>query len=735
MKLIRYLIVSLAWVSFQVSDARVRPNGSRLWDFSKETIEQEADYIITQADIPLTITLPGVYRLAEALSATSATVITIASDNVVLDLNGKTISGSLGIALAIDADIRNVHIENGFIVGAPSFSNGLIINANDSDISVKNVEFSNFSAPGLAAILIQSANNIIFDHCLFSGSTIDLMQTTTVNELIIKNCSFSSAQDSNALNLQQVSNSLVIDSTFNLLTTGIIASGVQSSVFQNCALSQCASAGLNFSQSNNNWVKNCFISGLSSDTPIAGIISSGGNGNVFENCIVNGVATTATNSASLAAGFLLAPGEQCSKIIGCESCNITGPGNGFANAYGILLQSIMDPIQTITASYSLTTGINQFHRALSWAPDADFIAAGSTESGRNQIDLFEYNRATNEFTLTDTLAIANGGNAVAWNPVSPYLAYITFTTVNVVQFDRLNKKFGTIVATATYGNSPFDISWSNDGRFLAVCGFPVAGVDLRIYEFNFTTGTLTNIHNLSSNLTLSVVAWHPSGDYLAVYDGSFITIYAFNKNSNSFALTLTTSISPALQIVGLNWSFDGKYLTAEELAGSLLVYQFDAATGTISLVSQAVTGTNTPFAQWSADGKFILTTDLSNVQVYAFNRQTNTLTLVQTFPLFAFIGRWSPDGALMATGFSTNISILTGLTFPQRNILRDNIVYCVTGEPLAEGIGIAGSSIENLIIGNSSYHNDYNYQFVTNLYSQGLTGVPTLIQNLNLPPL
>lgn len=93
----------------------------------KTLVEVEPRTAIHQADVPLTITTPGSYYLAENLvfpAATTGLVISINASDVTIDLNGFTIDGQdaegdafnvFGITVAfVESDIR---IHNGSIKG------------------------------------------------------------------------------------------------------------------------------------------------------------------------------------------------------------------------------------------------------------------------------------------------------------------------------------------------------------------------------------------------------------------------------------------------------------------------------------------------------------------------------------------------------------------------------------------------------------------------------------------
>ena len=95
--------------------------------------------LIFQSDIPFTIDSPGVYCLGESVSFATGTAITIASDNVLFDLQDKKIDGSTGgdIGIAINSGLSNITIQN-----------GVLCNMNNKGIdadATKNIEFISMS--------------------------------------------------------------------------------------------------------------------------------------------------------------------------------------------------------------------------------------------------------------------------------------------------------------------------------------------------------------------------------------------------------------------------------------------------------------------------------------------------------------------------------------------------------------------------------------------------------------
>jgi hypothetical protein len=83
------------------------------------------------ASVPLTISVPGSYCLTGNLASSSGTAISIQTDNVVLDLNGHTLSGPGGTsAIGIASNMRRgLRIRNGTLRG---FGNAVLIDDHNS---------------------------------------------------------------------------------------------------------------------------------------------------------------------------------------------------------------------------------------------------------------------------------------------------------------------------------------------------------------------------------------------------------------------------------------------------------------------------------------------------------------------------------------------------------------------------------------------------------------------------
>lgn len=104
----------------------LNPPGGPVAPTSKTLQQVEPRTPIAQADIPLTITQPGSYYLVEGVTATGLTAaISIAGDDVMLDLNGFSVT-CVGTSIGVRVTgSRNHVVTNGFISGATSSGIGM----------------------------------------------------------------------------------------------------------------------------------------------------------------------------------------------------------------------------------------------------------------------------------------------------------------------------------------------------------------------------------------------------------------------------------------------------------------------------------------------------------------------------------------------------------------------------------------------------------------------------------
>jgi hypothetical protein len=131
------------------------------------------------ATAPFTITQPGSYYLTTNVSVSGGVAITIATNGVMLDLNGFTIfstaPGGSGTAILLGADAaRNITIQNGFIQGAVTNNGtgvyngaGFASGVNYASSAPANIRISGLSISGCLqyGIYLFNGNSTLVESC------------------------------------------------------------------------------------------------------------------------------------------------------------------------------------------------------------------------------------------------------------------------------------------------------------------------------------------------------------------------------------------------------------------------------------------------------------------------------------------------------------------------------------------------------------------------------------------
>ena len=232
-----------------------------------------------------TISNPGTYCIDDTISGN----ISITASNVMLDLNGYTIQGSITVA----SNVQRVTIANGS-VDAQGAMDGIAVESGTSLITIDYVRIKN-ALRGLS--FTQSHENQV-RHCTFTQNTTGMLLDNATEILVF---------DSTALENVHAGFDLISSSTNCFIDCKALATGRNNSdVF---------------------------------DATIVGFVSHNGYGNVFERCIANATqALSTTDFDSLVAGFALRGSEQCTKIIDSESANAIASSEGVTVPYGMVVE-------------------------------------------------------------------------------------------------------------------------------------------------------------------------------------------------------------------------------------------------------------------------------------------------------------------------------------------------------------------------------------------------------------
>lgn len=670
-----------------------------------------SEFFITQAQVGTTgytITTPGIYQLSSDIifnPTTSGTAaITINTSNVTLDLQGFSLiqnnSTSETIGIECKFNTSDITIRNGAIVGVTGsgVSNSIVVGSLNSDITITNLQII---APGALGIHLASTNN-------FFISGVEVLGTTTGISL-------------NTVNGGQISGSSIIQST----ACGISLVTSFSNIISNCVIADTSSAASN----------------------AAGISAVTGGNNRIESCWIDNITTSLTSASNSAVGILLGSTESSDIILNNQVSNCTTSGSAFP--FGIQMQYVFTTLSsTGQPSVSGTVQVND----VAWSSNGHYLAAAAGTGGAGTITVYEYANAvfTQIAQITD-----NNAQAVVWSPDGTYLATgdSSGPTLNVYLFNGTSLQ---LQASLTADGDISSVDWSSNGRFIAIG--TGTGPQIEVYEFTGSSLVSVATFTPTPSATVESVNWSPNGQYLAYGSASATTNQIGVLFFNGATLTLVAEMSHGATVQSVNWSPKGQYLAigGAEGTGPFDVRVLNFTGSALTIVASFDHGATVHSVNWSPDGQYVALgantsaavnarvlqfTGSSLVDVSNFDNASTTIESIQ----------WSPEGNVLAYGSSPTaadltIGVLNGLQFPSGSIIRNNLITTVNGPALATGVpgvssgcGLSASSATNLIIQNTAFANDRNYQFVTNVFQQYVANTqsqsPSLIANLSFPPL
>ncbi|MBX9830382.1 WD40 repeat domain-containing protein [Candidatus Babeliales bacterium] len=222
---------------------------------------------------------------------------------------------------------------------------------------------------------------------------------------------------------------------------------------------------------------------------------------------------------------------------------------------------------------------------------------------------------------------------------------------------RANTKFNglTLLDTQNYGTRIFDVSWSPNGRFVAVGGISPTSLDLvQIFGFDGSVFTLIDSATYGADKVESV-NFSPDGRFVVVggrtpTNGQELQVYSFDGST----LALAAGASYGTEIQASTWSRDGRFIAVGGVGPTngdeLQIFRFQY--GTLSLIDSANFGSRAETVEWSFDGKYVAVagTTPNEVHIYSFNG--TSLTFIDSASHTSIIEEvaWSPDSRFIAFG-------------------------------------------------------------------------------------
>lgn len=551
-----------------------------------------------------TISNPGYYALSDVLTGSSP-LITVATHDIVLDLNGYTLkqTNSTSSCIAINPGAYNVTIQNGYISG-----NGA------------NIGIQSQGHPG------QIIDNIIIQNILFS-------------------------QCSKAIDFNFVNNSHIIQSIFSLNDIAIYLNSSTNVVIDDCNFYQSGMAACLLNNSSNNNMRYCKILGTQSSQYSYGFYSSGGSTNTINHCIIESVYSD--NSSSLLSAGISFEGEFSSNILNTSIVDITGK-----NSYGIFAPGYyQEDLQQYLQAY---TGV-------AWSPDGRYIA-GYQPGYLICCNVNDRNKITSTFQFYVGSQLTSAAWAPQPSSSQTQYVAIGGQDSHgdrLVQVYSFDGKGLTLVASLdddptfdctaeTYTNLVWGLSWSSDGNYLAVAqsdsgkkhGF------ITVLQFTPSSNVLNPICTNSDSVAncFNAVAWQPHTNFIAaagyVGDKTEVrAIYLFDSTKKTIKNQVTDkSDDDSSMGTGVSWSPDGHYVAFVgnrfSTSRDLYVYLYDTADpGVLQVVAKDTDGGDHDIAMnavaWSSQLPYFAvgaqTHGTGPTFIYQFNLAERKLTRLVEF--------------------------------------------------------------------------------------------------------
>ena len=576
----------------------------------------------------------GIFKLKESVSftpASPATAITLTEDDTIFDLQCFKLSQ-----------------------GNPqSGVNGIQINPNLSNITIRNGKVADFTNAGVVAS--ENVNNLAIHSTRFAnnarGIFLDGDEDNTITKATLNNLNFVGS------------------------TTAIELFNVGNSTFKQILALNSTQAGFDIRQSFTNSFQNTTINGVHSTSNAYGFKLENGGNNQILSTLINGISTSSTDTVNKAVGIEIGRYEFSDSIMQNQISLISSQTTSLTAGINMLytftaLSNSGLPSQEYNQNGASNPDPGVY--SVAWSPDGKYLAIGQTQ------------------------LVREGSTAANITEVG---------IIRILQFD--GKKFIEITSI-TYDaggvGDPdagvYSVAWSPDGQYLAIgqtqldsAGFSIAtnitlrGV-IRILQFNGTS--LTEIDSITytggtNALGVYSVAWSPDGRYIAIGQTRLLKFDTFGNTNytergvirilqfDGTSLIEIDSITysggtSAPGVYSVAWSPDGRYI----------------ALGQTQLTAS---GTTTNF------------TELGIIRILQFNGTSLTETTSITYNAGGanvpdpgvYSVAWSPDGRYIALGQTqltpdgtdtnlTELGIIRTLQFDGANLIEiDSITYNAGG--------------------------------------------------------
>jgi len=669
----------------------------------------------------------GSYQVMENIVGS----IIIKADDVVVDLNGFTVSGTEDPLIIVQEDQKNIVIKNGSIEG-DTLNTGVQVDRGASTVILQDLNVSN-CATGV----------------LLSGTECKPVKCCKVDNCFTTSC-----------------------------VKGYVLEFTEKVVFEKCQACCCQESGFDLYRSRFNKFKDCMAIGIGNavaTTDAFGFTSVGGFDNLFYECFAEGIhkdgdsgdGTWCKKVIGFNFGFPIDPDtsltlinypEMESKIIRCLVDSVQAPDSSWYHAMGIRLDSVLpdasatDPITAGDAGSFVDVEYVPF-AGVDWSPQCDLIAFGQKEDiaefAGGGLKLIGYDGTS----LIDNIDLENFTAPPSTIQFSPNGEFILITygggTSQISIYD-VKKRMLIPTAIANPGaNTPY-AAWFNCNNKIVFSG--ATSNQISVYLFNGKTFTLSqsfNFGGVGGPLAISpddkfFVLNRSTGDnlFLALLDGFFILKELDDAGRNPV-------FNPT---VCCNKYYIATLVTGDGSILNVSFYNFNG--NTLTNFASISTEDQIKDYKWHPSGKYLAVSrnggnDQGIIEVYRFDPQADQaqrLVKMYEYTPVRISGAgelwidWSPCGNHLVIfgdkgGSPANydLEVIELGNCVKCCVVDSNKVANSSGGQCA--IGIFGTTCCNGITRNVGYENCVNFsQGVYNKYCNGLSGPHSLLGNWSIPP-
>jgi len=624
----------------------------------------------------------GSYHLTENIEGT----ITIETNNVLLNLNGYRITGTITVS---EGSNGNITIMNGSVEGDGT-GTGILVEKSNSKVFVKDM------------VVFNKAAGVRFFGDSGDGEQIECCKLENV---MTTSCDF-----------------------------GFLFVYVNKSIVKKCEACCSRTSGFALTFCTYNKFENCKAvgvgPGVAEGFAVAGFSSLAGLDNLFYECMTERVYDEECDWCDKAYGFRFGfdgvNPEKESKIVNCtvDSMTTSSWGNAFGISLDVMLLAAAE--QVGTADFNLPASDLGSVTSVSWSPQGAYIAVAIPGEGEESyVKVYQFNGSTWGEIYTISLG-ASSAPAVEFSPNGQLLA---------VTYDGILKiyRVSDFAELATLSGDFAYSKWFHCGRMLAVARSTNPDLAILLFEDGeLITTKNVSIPGVNGGYALDI---SPDDKYIIFAERA----NPINLHIIEVAFWRVVAVVPN---VGAIAEFNptvccGKYYFA---VNNGRFYEFDSANNTALLLPVGMTNVGTPI--WFPNGKYVVYKTFADgryqVFVDEFNPQVDpSPPLRLSFDISDCIIDVSPCGRYVFAACKVD---------GEPDVLRtevirigDCVINCVVQNNRVAnvkggicGLGIFGASCCNLIDRNYAYGCGVNFHENVHLKSLGgLLEFPGLLDNIS----